>query len=138
LVRLGPPSRPQRRGSARAEPGRRAQPYPSLRSSRFPTTCVRTWPPSKTISCASAPGRRHGQPAEDPKKLRLPLEVEGRLPAFFVTAHIYDPVPDKRFVVINSLKYTQGETTREKLKVEEILPDGVVLGFEGNRFYRRR
>jgi general secretion pathway protein B len=76
--------------------------------------------------------------AEDPTKLRLPLEVEGRLPAFFVTAHIYDPVPDKRFVVINSLKYTQGETTREKLKVEEILPDGVVLGFEGNRFYRRR
>jgi general secretion pathway protein B len=75
---------------------------------------------------------------EDPKKLRLPLEVEGRLPAFFVTAHIYDTDSSKRFVVLNSLKYTEGETTREGLKVEDILPDGVVLGFEGHRFFRRR
>ena len=75
---------------------------------------------------------------EDPTKLRLPLEIESRLPAFFVTAHIYDTDTSKRFVVINALKYTPGDTTREGLKVEDILPDGVVLSFQGHRFYRRR
>lgn len=75
---------------------------------------------------------------EDLTKLRLPLDIEGRAPAFFLTAHIYDKAADKRFVVINALKYVQGESTREGLKVEEILPDGVVLSFEGHRFYRRR
>lgn len=74
----------------------------------------------------------------DPTKLRLPLEIETRLPAFFMTAHIYDIDASKRFVVINALKYTPGDTTREGLKVEDILPDGVVLSFEGHRFYRRR
>jgi general secretion pathway protein B len=74
----------------------------------------------------------------DPTKLRLPLEIETRLPAFFMTAHIYDIDTSKRFVVINALKYTPGDTTREGLKVEDILPDGVVLSFEGHRFYRRR
>jgi general secretion pathway protein B len=75
---------------------------------------------------------------QDPTKLRLPLEVETRLPAFFMTVHIYDTVTTKRFVVINSLKYREGETTREGLTVEEIVPDGVVLGFEGHKFFRRR
>lgn len=84
---------------------------------------------------ASGPGK--SAPA-DPTKLRLPLEVETRLPAFFMTAHVYDAEPAKRFVVINALRYIQGDTTREGLKVEEILPDGVVLGFEGHRFYKRR
>jgi general secretion pathway protein B len=74
----------------------------------------------------------------DPTKLRLPLEIESRLPAFFMTAHIYDLDASRRFVVINALKYSQGDTTREGLKVEEILPDGVVLGFQGHRFYKRR
>jgi general secretion pathway protein B len=75
---------------------------------------------------------------EDPTKLRLPLEIESRLPAFFMTAHIYDTDTSKRFVVINALKYTPGDTTREGLKVEDIMPDGVVLSFQGHRFYRRR
>ena len=86
---------------------------------------------------SSASAANKARPA-DPTKLRLPLDVESRLPAFFMTAHIYDADAAKRFVVINALKYIQGDTTREGLKVEEILPDGVVLSFEGNRFYKRR
>ena len=55
-----------------------------------------------------------------------------------MTAQIYDPDPTRRFVVINSLRYAVGETTREGLKVEQVLSDGVVLSFEGQRFFRRR
>ncbi len=86
---------------------------------------------------APRPDAKKAEP-EDPKKLRLPLEIESRLPAFFMTAHLYDTDASKRFVVINALKYSPGDTTREGLTVEDILPDGVVLSFEGNRFYRRR
>jgi general secretion pathway protein B len=74
----------------------------------------------------------------DPTKLKLPLDVQARLPAFIMTAHIYDAVADKRFIVINSLKYREGDTTREGLKVDTILQNGVVLDFEHNRFYRER
>ena len=86
----------------------------------------------------SAGGKPRSPPLEDPKKLRLPDDVQARLPAFVMTAQIYDPDPTRRFVIINSLRYAVGETTREGLKVEQVLSDGVVLSFEGQRFFRRR
>ena len=71
-----------------------------------------------------------------PDALRLPGAVEARLPAFLMTVHVYDDDPAKRFVLINALKTREGERTREGLVVEEILPDGAVLSFEGHPFYR--
>jgi general secretion pathway protein B len=86
----------------------------------------------------SGGGKPKAPPPGDPKKLRLPEAVETRLPAFIMTAQIYDTDPTRRFVVINSVRYAVGETTREGLKVEQVLSDGVVLSFEGQRFFRRR
>ena len=83
-------------------------------------------------------GKPKAPVAGDPRKLRLPDDVQARMPAFIMTAQIYDPDPTRRFVVINSLRYAVGETTREGLKVEQVLTDGVVLSFEGQRFFRRR
>jgi general secretion pathway protein B len=36
------------------------------------------------------------------------------------------------------MKYGEGDQTREALKVEEILPNGAVLSFQGNPFYLHR
>lgn len=83
-------------------------------------------------------GKPKAPVAGDPKKLRLTDDLQARLPAFIMTAQIYDPDPTRRFVVINSIRYAVGETTREGLKVEQVLSDGVVLSFEGQRFFRRR
>jgi general secretion pathway protein B len=69
------------------------------------------------------------------RDLRVPKEVREHLPEFVVSAHIYDKEPSKRFVLINGLKTREGEESREALTVEKILPDGVVLSFEGNRFF---
>ena len=41
---------------------------------------------------------------EDPTKLRLPLEIESRLPAFFLRRTSSDTEVSKRFVVINALE----------------------------------
>jgi len=68
----------------------------------------------------------------------LPAEIQSRLPAFLLTAHVYDAEAAKRFVVINSLKYGEGERTREGLEVLEIRPDGVLLSFAGHSFVHRR
>jgi len=73
-----------------------------------------------------------------PQDLRLPKDVAKRLPAFVMSAHIYDEGPSKRFVLINGLKTREGEESREGITVESILPDGVVLRFEGHRFFQRR
>jgi len=73
-----------------------------------------------------------------PHKLRLPREVEERLPAFLMTVHIYDKEPAKRFVLINARKLREGDRTRQDILVEEILPNGVVLSYEGHRFFRHR
>jgi general secretion pathway protein B len=85
---------------------------------------------------AKAPAQHKAQ--MKPEDLRLPPDVEGRLPAFFMTVHVYDKDPAKRFVGINSLKTREGERTREGIGVDEILPDGAVLSFEGHKFFRHR
>jgi general secretion pathway protein B len=72
------------------------------------------------------------------RELRLPREVRERLPALSMTVHIYDSDPAKRFVLINARKYREGEQTRQDVLVEEILPDGVVLSYDGHRFFRHR
>lgn len=75
---------------------------------------------------------------KDPRDLRLPKEVALRQPAFVMTVHVHEKERAKRFVVINARKYRQGDTTREGLIVDDILPDGAVLSFEGHRFFSRR
>jgi general secretion pathway protein B len=73
-----------------------------------------------------------------PQERRLPREVEERLPSFLLTVHIYDAEPAKRFVMIDGRKLRQGDASRGGILVEEILPDGVALSFEGHQFFRPR
>lgn len=87
----------------------------------------------RSTSRPAAPG-----PDVPPQALTLPREVAARLPAFLMTVHVYDVEPPERFVLINALKTREGEVSREGIRVEEILPDGAVLSYEGHRFFRPR
>ncbi|TCT22292.1 general secretion pathway protein GspB [Thiobaca trueperi] len=78
------------------------------------------------------------QPARlsgDLTRLRLTAAQQAQLPGYLMTVHVYDPDTAKRFVVINTLKYREGEETREGLRVERILLDGAVLSYLGNPFF---
>jgi general secretion pathway protein B len=75
---------------------------------------------------------------QDPTALRLTAAQQAELPPFLMTVHVYVPDKTRRFVMINGLKYGEGEKTREDLTVEQILPNGAVLGFQGNPFYVHR
>ncbi|AGA90771.1 hypothetical protein Thimo_2010 [Thioflavicoccus mobilis 8321] len=74
----------------------------------------------------------------DPRRPSLPDDVRSRLPDFVITAHVHDTAPQRRFVVINSLRYGEGERTREGFEVLEIQPNGVLLGYEGYSFFAKR
>ena len=82
--------------------------------------------------------KANNQKPVPPQERRLPREVEERLPSFLLTVHIYDAEPAKRFVVIDGRKLRQGDSSRGGILVEEILPDGVALSFEGHPFFRPR
>lgn len=82
--------------------------------------------------------KANNQKPVPPQERRLPREVEERLPSFLLTVHIYDAEPAKRFVVIDGRKLRQGDASRGGILVEEILPDGVALSFEGHQFFRPR
>ena len=81
------------------------------------------------------------QPADirgDPTKLRLTPLQQAQLPAYFMTVHVYDEDAAKRFVLINALRYVEGEETRDGIRVERIIPEGAVLSYLGNPFFVRR
>ena len=82
--------------------------------------------------------KANNQKPVPPQERRLPREVEERLPSFLLTVHIYDAEPAKRFVMIDGRKLRQGDASRGGILVEEILPDGVALSFEGHQFFRPR
>ncbi len=82
--------------------------------------------------------KANNQKPVPPQERRLPRELEERLPSFLLTVHIYDAEPAKRFVVIDGRKLRQGDSSRGGILVEEILPDGVALSFEGHPFFRPR
>jgi general secretion pathway protein B len=74
----------------------------------------------------------------DPTKLRLTPLQQAQLPAYFMTVHVYDEDAAKRFVLINALRYVEGEETRDGIRVERIIPEGAVLSYMGNPFFVRR
>ncbi|MFB1485698.1 MULTISPECIES: general secretion pathway protein GspB [unclassified Thiocapsa] len=81
------------------------------------------------------------QPADirgDPTKLRLTPIQQAQLPAYFMTVHVYDEDVAKRFVLINALRYVEGEETRDGIRIERIIPEGAVLSYLGNPFFVRR
>lgn len=66
----------------------------------------------------------------------LPQGVYARLPKRKVTVHVYSDNPSARFVILNSRRMEEGERTSMGIIVEEILQKGVILSFEGHRFYK--
>ncbi|MHB1869425.1 MAG: general secretion pathway protein GspB [Steroidobacteraceae bacterium] len=61
-----------------------------------------------------------------------------QLPALHMDLHVYDPVPSKRFVMINMHKLRQGDSLTDGVTVVQIRPDGVVLSYQGRKFLMPR
>ena len=66
----------------------------------------------------------------------LPLSVRQELPAMTISVHAYSDNPASRLVGIDSRILREGDDIVAGLKLEQITPDGMILGFKGYRFSR--
>ena len=64
----------------------------------------------------------------------LPPSVRSSLPEFKVSGHAYGPDAQTRVVRINEKILQEGQELSPGLKVEEIVPDGIILSYGGYRF----
>ncbi|MGH8282214.1 MAG: general secretion pathway protein GspB, partial [Gammaproteobacteria bacterium] len=64
----------------------------------------------------------------------LPLAFQQSLPPLHLDVHSYAQKPSDRFVIINMQRYQAGDTLKEGPKVIRIVPEGVILDYNGQRF----
>jgi general secretion pathway protein B len=64
----------------------------------------------------------------------LPPAVRNALPEFKVSGHAYTPEPQTRVVRINEKILQEGQELSPGLKVEEIVPGGIIMSYGGYRF----
>lgn len=64
----------------------------------------------------------------------LPQTFRSSLPPLAVNIHVYSPDQSRRILYINNRPVKQGERIGDGVVVEEIVHDGVVLQYRGQRF----
>ena len=64
----------------------------------------------------------------------LPAAVRSALPQFNIWGHAYSPEPQTRAARINEKILQEEQELAPGLKLEEIVPDGVIFSFRGYRF----
>lgn len=68
---------------------------------------------------------------------QLPQSVQGEIPSITVFGHVYSDSPATRMVNINGDILREGDLVSNKLKVEEITENGVIMNYQGHRFSYR-
>jgi len=91
------------------------------------------------VQSASAAKRAAPPPREEiagpvPLLTAMPAEFQDRLPPMEVNIHVYSPDPAQRILYINNRAYRQGDEVTGGAVVEEVVPDGVVLYYDAQRF----
>ncbi len=64
----------------------------------------------------------------------LPPGVRSALPEFKVSGHAYSPEKQTRVARVNDKILQEGQDLAPGLKVEEIVPNGIIFGYQGYRF----
>ena len=83
--------------------------------------------PAQASSIAAA--RRDSIPSRDEA-----VAQGTQIPDLRLDLHVYDPEPDKSFVLVNMQKVKPGETFAQGVHVDQITPSGAILSYRGVRF----
>lgn len=65
----------------------------------------------------------------------LPFAMRKALPPLSLSMHVYTADPKQRFVILDGTRMVEGDTTSDSVTLREIRPNGVVLEFQGQRFF---
>jgi len=68
----------------------------------------------------------------------LPLDYRARFELPHLDVHVYSAMPAKRFILVNLRKYREGDELPGGIDLNEILPDGLLLTYEGRQFRMRK
>jgi general secretion pathway protein B len=90
-----------------------------------PSVARRSTPPAFPVSSEESPTL----PSRDDL-----LAAGAAIPEANLNMHVYDASPALRFVLLNGQRLREGEVSREGLRVEQILPEGVLLSAGGTSF----
>ncbi|HEU0195825.1 MAG TPA: general secretion pathway protein GspB [Nevskiaceae bacterium] len=75
-------------------------------------------------------GAAQPQPSATDLKM-MPDQYRANFPQITVQVHVYDPDPDKCWVMIDGRRYRQGDTLPQGPKIEQIVPQGIVFDWHG-------
>ena len=89
-------------------------------------------PPERRVDIAAADAA--GETVVEMEK--LPTSLRDEVSKITVSVHAYSNTPEKRLVGIGRRILHEGDYVTPGLKLEEITPDGMILGYKGYRFRR--
>lgn len=137
----GPPPAPAASATpaakAPAAPARSSPPVRDLvEQTRIAQSAPRAISPaSAPAAVAPAPASARAPRANDVRLLRLmPPDFQRALPEMMVNIHVYSASEAERILYINNRQYHAGDKVGEDVIVEEIVEDGAVLSYRGQRF----
>jgi hypothetical protein len=110
----------------------RAPDAPAVRATPSPTATI--VPPVPSMPVDRRPPRAIPEAGEAPWLSELPASFRERLPSLVVNIHVYSPKVSQRILYINNRPCRPGQEIDGGVVVEDILPDGVLLRFDHQRF----
>lgn len=90
--------------------------------------------PKSTVSAAT----QDKLPPGVPMYYELPYNIRQALPDLKLSMHVYSKDPAQRFVILNNSRMVEGDKTSDNLSLVAIRPDGVILEYQGQRFFLPR
>lgn len=65
---------------------------------------------------------------------QMPQDFQRSLPSLALTIHVYSHDESQRILFINNREYRKGSQIEGGIRVEDVVPDGAVLSYRGERF----
>ncbi|HUR41392.1 MAG TPA: general secretion pathway protein GspB [Verrucomicrobiae bacterium] len=109
-----------------AAPEPEAQPTPPLQNAT-PTSSATEAAPTSAVPPALT------QPAPLRRFREMPPDYRADFPALTVEVHVFERIASQRFVLVNGRRYRQGERMVEGPQVLEIVQEGIVLEYRGEK-----
>lgn len=123
---------------AAAPPAPHLTPSSSVAAGASPPPRVIAPTPAVAAAPRAAPAAKSAKPPPEASDSAANLpdysHVASGLPALRLDLHSYSPEPDQRYALINMHKVREGDTLPEGPRVQQILPEGVVLSYNGTEF----
>jgi general secretion pathway protein B len=129
------PSRPAPQAQAPAVEARPAPAQPTPTPAPPPQAAPAP-PPPETAPVETPPAEvppALTQPAPLRKFREMPPDYRKDFPTLRVEIHVYEKDPKRRFVMIHGRRYREGERLAEGPALVEVVPEGMVLEYRGEK-----